>query len=72
MKWYSVKTHIPPMDTVCLIFTENNYFYLGMLIDSSCYKTWVVDADCESCGSITEKIYGVTHFCIPDPIEQDA
>jgi len=69
MKWYSIKTHKPPMETVCLIFTENNYYYIAKLIDESNFSKWVVDNVCDEHGTYFETIYGVTHFCIPDPVE---
>lgn len=69
MQWYSVKTHEPPMETICLIFTENNYYYVGRLIDSSERDTWATDSECEGHGSLIHTVFNVTHFCIPDPVE---
>lgn len=69
MKWYSVKKYMPPMHTDCLVFTENNYYYVARLIDSSDYAAWVADYECEEHGSYTQELCGITHFCIPDPIE---
>ncbi len=69
MKWYSVKKYNPPMDVTCLIFTVNNYFYLGKLISGDDYSQWAVDYYCMKHGEDSETIYGVTHFCILDPIE---
>lgn len=69
MKWYSVRKYVPPMQTICLIFTECNYYYVGRLLDNEDPSIWVIDHECEEHGSYNEKIAGVTHFCIPDPIE---
>ena len=69
MKWLSIKTHIPPMEVRCFIFTENNYLYFARLVDSSDYSVWATDSNCDECGEILERICGVTHFCVPDPIE---
>jgi hypothetical protein len=72
MKWYSIKKFSPPISTYCLIFTENKYSYVARL-ESSDLTTWIHDYHCEDCeNSNWEKIYGVTHFCIIEPIELDA
>ena len=57
------------MQIMCLIFTKNNYFYIGRLIDESNPDRWAVDSECEEHGSFTEVIHDVTHFCIPCPVE---
>jgi hypothetical protein len=71
MKWHSIKKYIPPMDTMCLIFTENNYQYVGRLVDEGNPDVWIVDSECDHHGSMHEKIYGVTHFLIADPVPID-
>jgi hypothetical protein len=69
MKWYSVAKYKPPMEVMCWIFTENNYLYSGRLIDGEDYSVWAVDQDCSCKDSNTIQIHGVTHFCIPEPVE---
>ncbi len=69
MRWYSIKKYIPPMEVICFIFTENNYIYAAKLIDSGSSDIWAIENTTEEGGTYTEKIYGITHFCIPEPIE---
>jgi hypothetical protein len=69
MKWYSVKNYRPPMEVICLIFTENNYFYLGRLIDNEDFSIWATDSECDECGSQVMTVAGVTHFCILEPVK---
>lgn len=69
MKWCSIKEFLAPTDTWCLIFTENNYTYVARLPDKDNPDCWVHDYDCEECqNSSHEKIYGVTHFCVIEPV----
>jgi len=70
MKWYSIKKYRPPISTYCLIFTENNYTEVARLESKENPNIWIKDYDCGKCQeSAYEKIYGVSHFCIPDPVE---
>jgi hypothetical protein len=72
MKWYSVKKYKPMTSTTCLIFTENNICYAARLESIDTPDVWIHDYYCEDCQeSSYEKIYGVTHFCVPDPVEID-
>lgn len=57
------------MHTDCLVLTENNYYYIARLVDSDDYSVWVADYECEEHGSYTQKLFAVTHFCIPSPPE---
>lgn len=69
MKWYSVKKYKPPMQVICLIFTLNNYFYLGRLLDDEDFSVWCVDSECNECGSQVMTVPNVTHFAIIEPVE---
>lgn len=70
MKWYSVKKFTPPISTDCLIFTENNYTFVGRLENKYTPDKWLHDYHCDECdNSKHEEIYGVTHFCIIEPVE---
>lgn len=62
MKWYSIKTHNAPQQTVCLVFTESNYYHLANAWDPTSPSVWLCPVD-------HHPIHGVTHFCIPDPVE---
>lgn len=57
------------METVCLLMTENNYYYLGTLIDCADYTKWATEVNCMECGDSYETIFGVTHFLIPTPTQ---
>jgi len=70
MQWYSIKKFIPPISTHCLVFTENNYTYVARLESKDTPNIWIHDYHCEECdNSAYEKIYGVTHFGFPEPVE---
>ena len=77
MKWYSIKTHRPPYDTQCLIRRENTMVYeiaifLGCNsdVDIDYSKNWYSHEYSKKCETDSRlHIDGVTHFCIPDPIE---
>lgn len=69
MRWYSVKKHKPPIETLCFVYTNNNYVYAARLIDGFSLDIWAPNTTCEDCICSIEKISGVTHFCIPDPVE---
>ena len=70
MKWYSVKKFSPPISTYCLIFTENNYTYVARLESKNTPNIWIHDYHCEKCeNSAYEKIFGITHFAIIEPVE---
>lgn len=70
MKWYSVKKYFPPISTDCLIFTENNVFFVAFLENKDIPDIWIHDYYCEDCKqSKYEKIFGVTHFALIDPVE---
>lgn len=76
MKWYCVKKYRPPADGYCLVRTEHGSFYSAewrggsddMHANNSC--GWMMDTLSEDhgCPSYIE-IFGVTHFCIPEPVE---
>lgn len=69
MKWYSTKEFMPPISTYCLIFTENNYSYVARLESKDDCTAWIHDYHCEACeDSQYETIYGVTHFCVIEPV----
>jgi len=69
MKWYSVKKFIAPASTNCLIFTENNATYVARLESIDTPSIWIHDYHCEECeNSQYEKIYGVTHFSLIEPV----
>ena len=69
MKWYNVTKYKPPMETPCLVMTKSNYYYLAELISPDDYHTWSYDLSCEECGCARERVFGVTHFMIPSPVE---
>lgn len=75
MKWYSIKQYRAPADGYCLIRTEHGSFYCAEWrggsndedADSSC--GWMMNTLSEGHGGPSYiEIFGVTHFCIPDPI----
>ncbi len=76
MKWYSIKKYRPPADGYCFIRTEHGSFYSGEWRGgcedkhSDRSHGWMIDTLCEesNCNQYKE-IFGVTHFCIPEPIE---
>ena len=69
MKWYSVKQFMPPISTYCIIFTENNDIYIARLENKEDPSEWIHEIDCEECESLSyTKIYGVTHFCVIEPV----
>ena len=63
MKWYSVKKYKPPAHcTRCLVRTEGGGLYIAENVEMECGYEWE--------GSTSEVyIAGVTHFCIPEPVE---
>ena len=70
MKWYSIREYKPPIEVMCFIFTENNSFYCGQLIECDNPDVWSVNYTCEGCEEDGQyQVYGITHFCIPDPVE---
>lgn len=72
MKWFSLKKYSPPISTYCLIFTENNYSYVARLESKDDPDTWIHDYHCHECQNCSyEKIYGVTHFCIIEPVKKE-
>ncbi len=64
MKWYSMKKYTP-YNTMgeCMVMTENDDIWLAKFDwhneDGKC--GWIGE-----CGKILD---GVTHFCIPEPVE---
>jgi hypothetical protein len=66
MKWYSVKKYVPPDD--CKLFVITDYGdiwtckYTAEHLDEYDGALFISDMD----GMIVK---GITHFCIPDPIE---
>ena len=77
MKWYSVKTNRPPFDTHCLVRSEYTMGYkiatFGGCADEKYIdysKSWYSYEYCKICNDdFQSHIEGVTHFCIPDPVE---
>ncbi len=70
MKWYSVKKYTPHVSTDCLIFTENNHTYVARLESKDTPDIWIHDYHCDECeNSSHEKIFGVTHFALIEPVE---
>lgn len=65
MKWYSVKKYTPYNDIgVCLVMTENDDVTMatfGYWSHTDQYL-WLSDID-------AKPLEGVTHFCIPEPVE---
>lgn len=76
MKWYSIKKYRPPARGYCLVRTEHGSFYSAewrdgsedLHADNSC--GWMMESLSEDhgCPDYIE-IFGVTHFCIPEPVE---
>lgn len=67
MKWYSVKTHIPPHNGgECLVATDDRDLFLATYkyYDESDDYLWIADIDGEPLNS-------VTHFAIINPIPLD-
>jgi hypothetical protein len=70
MKWYSIKKFTPLISTQYLIFTENHYTYIARIESIDTPDVWINDYDCDKCDtSAYQKIYGVTHFSIIEPVE---
>jgi len=70
MKWYSIKKFSPQISTDYLIFTENNHRYVARLESKDTPDVWSHDYHCGECqNSAYQKIYGVTHFAIIEPVE---
>lgn len=76
MKWFSVKKYRAPSDGYYFIRTENGAFYSaewrnGNNDEAADYsRGWMMDTLAEEYGSPSAiEIFGVTHFCIPDPVE---
>lgn len=65
MKWYSVKKYTPYNDIgVCFVMTENDdvcLAHFGYAAKTDEYR-WLSDID-------MEPLEGITHFCIPEPVE---
>ena len=81
MKWYSVKHYRPPANGYCLVRTENGAFYTAEWRNGDSddptnedqYSSgWMMDTMCEEYSAPESiDIYGVTHFCIPEPVEKE-
>lgn len=69
MRWYSVKKYSPTLVAsltfVRLKKNSSDYVYFCMAEFDCGWKDWVDKEPLEDDG------YSVTHFCIPDPIEND-
>lgn len=61
VNWFSVKKYLPPMQVLCLVVTDENYLYLAHLDTVHDVTVWTHETD--------GFVRGVTHFCIPDPVE---
>ncbi len=75
MKWYSVKEYRAPAEGYCFVRTEHGTFYSaewrnGSEDSSADYSCgWMMDTLGEDLGAPEYiELFGVTHFCIPDPI----
>ncbi len=74
MKWYSIKTHVPPACTnvfIRAISCELNFdrHLVGSIDDFSCIENlidWEL-ANCDLFGCILQD-YKVTHFAIIEPV----
>lgn len=75
MKWYSVRKYRPHQDGYCLVRTQHGSLYTAEWsngcedsgADYSC--GWMMLTLCEEYGAPSlVQLYGITHFCIPEPV----
>ncbi len=66
MKWYSVKKYIAPSNCQLFLMTDYGSIFTGKYTEEHDEKTtahlFVADMD-------DLVLSGITHFCVPDPIE---
>ena len=76
MKWYSINKYRPPAEGFCLVRTEWGTFYSaeyrnGNEDSNANYSHgWMMATLCEEFGApVHIELFGITHFCIPEPVE---
>lgn len=60
MRWYSIKKYKPPStNDVYFVMTRDGMVWTAFHVGNN---NWQTDTD-------SAEILGITHFCIPDPVE---